>query len=76
MSASSGMGMTGFVWWEGVVENRLDPLQMGRVQVRIAGWHPLHKKSSDGNSNFIETKDLPWALVMMPTTSAGMHGIG
>ena len=31
------LGMDGFYWWLGVVENRNDPLKIGRVQVRIFG---------------------------------------
>ena len=34
------MGTNGFVWWQGVVEDRQDPLQLGRCRVRILGWHP------------------------------------
>ena len=43
----------------GVVENRNDPAQLGRVQVRIIGIH-------DSNLNLLPTKDLPWALVVIP----------
>ena len=50
------------VWWVGVVESRLyDPLQLGRVQVRIIGYH------SEDLSN-IDTYDLTWAIVEVPTT--------
>jgi len=52
------------VWWIGVVEAReYDPLQLGRVQVRIIGYH------SDDLSD-IDTYDLPWAMVEMPSTLA------
>lgn len=47
-------GLDGFVWWMGIVESRLDPLALGRCQVRIFGWH----SSSLAD---IPTKDLPWA---------------
>ena len=43
----------------GVVENRNDPAQLGRVQVRIIGIH-------DSNLNLLPTKDLPWAQVVIP----------
>ena len=29
----------GFFWWVGVVEDRKDPLKLGRVKVRILGYH-------------------------------------
>ena len=53
----------------GVVENRKDPLQLGRYQVRIVGIH-----SSD--KNLLPTKDLPWATPFLGTTSAGVSGVG
>ena len=37
------MGLNGFVWFLGVVENRDDPLKLGRVQARIFGWHTDNK---------------------------------
>lgn len=53
----------------GVVENRNDPLKLGRCQVRIVGLH-THEKS------LLPTADLPWATPMQPVTSAAMNGIG
>lgn len=47
-------GLNGSVWWMGVVENRFDPLKLGRCQVRIFGWHT-------DNLNHIPSQDLPWA---------------
>lgn len=47
-------GLDGFVWWMGSVENREDPLGLGRCQVRIYSWH-----SSDLSD--IPSEDLPWA---------------
>ena len=46
-----------FNWFTGVIENRHDPLFLGRVQVRIIGLH-------DSNKNLIPTKDLPWAQIL------------
>ena len=31
------MGMDGFIWFTGVVEDRNDPSQLGRVRVRCVG---------------------------------------
>jgi hypothetical protein len=57
------------VWWEGVVENRMDPLKIGRVQVRVFGLH------TDNLQNIPE-EDLHWMQVMTPTTSASNSGVG
>ena len=68
----SFMGKNGFVWFYGVVEDRHDPLYLGRVRVRCIGWHTDDKTSGSG----IPTDDLPWADVINPITSASMSGIG
>lgn len=51
------IGKDGFNWWVGVVESRMDPLKMGRVQVRIFGHHTENKQ-------LIPTADLPWVACM------------
>jgi predicted chitinase len=56
-------------FYYGVVENRDDPLKLGRCQVRIVGLH-THDKSQ------LPTIDLPWATPMQPVTSAALNGIG
>ncbi len=53
----------------GIVEDRNDPLKIGRVRVRIHGYH-THDKA------LIATPDLPWSTVMMPTTVTGIGGFG
>ena len=58
-----------FVWFTGVIEDVQDPMEMGRVRVRCFGFHTDNKAD-------IPTEALPWALVMMPITSASMSGIG
>jgi predicted chitinase len=55
--------------YTGVVENRKDPLKLGRCQVRIVGLHTEQK-------TVLPTADLPWAFPMQPVTSAAMNGIG
>jgi len=55
--------------YTGVVENRMDPLKLGRCQVRVVGVH-THDKSR------LPTEDLPWAYPMQPLNSAAMSGIG
>ena len=37
------MGKEGFIWWQGVVEDREDPLMLGRVRVRVLGYHTDNK---------------------------------
>lgn len=48
-------------FWQGVVEDRFDPLKM-RVRVRIIGIHPESKAA-------VPTEALPWAQISMPPTS-------
>jgi hypothetical protein len=66
---SDFMGKNGFIWWQGVVEDIYDPLKLGRVRVRVLGWH------TDDKSD-IPTKDLPWAHVVMPVNSTSVSGKG
>lgn len=64
------MGKNGFVWFIGFVEEAgTDPLGLGRVKVRCKGFHPEE-------TDLVPTKDLPWSIVIQPTTSAGTSGIG
>ena len=58
-----------FVWWMGVVEDRQDPLKLGRCRVRCLGYHTQDKIA-------IPTEHLPWATPVQPITSAAMNGIG
>ena len=63
------MGMDGFVWFVGVVEDRNDPEQLGRVRVRCLGFHTEDLTK-------LPTADLPWAHVMHPVTDPSMQGMG
>ena len=69
MSENYFMGLDGFVWFTGVVEDRNDPDAIGRVRVRCLGFHTEDLVD-------IPTKDLPWATVMSPTTNPSMQGLG
>jgi hypothetical protein len=62
------MIMHGF--W-GVVEDRNDPSQLGRVRVRIIGLH-----TDDKSESGISTDTLMWAYPLMPITSANVNGVG
>ena len=63
------MGQDGFVWFVGVVEDRIDPSALGRVRVRCLGYHTASVID-------LPTTDLPWAHVMHPVTDPSMHGMG
>jgi hypothetical protein len=52
-------GKNGFVWWTGIVEDRLDPLKLGRCRVRCVGWHAENKA-------YLPTNMLPWAMPAYP----------
>jgi hypothetical protein len=56
-------GLNGFIWWVGVVEDRADPLGIGRCRVRIFGWH------TDDRS-LIPVDHLPWAMPMNSINNA------
>lgn len=66
--------MNGFVWWQGVVENRIDPLKLGRCQVRVLGIDS-EVKNVDTNRG-TPTDMLRWMHPMLPITEASMNGIG
>ena len=57
--ANDFAGRAGFIWWIGVVEDRQDPLKLGRVRVRCVGWHAENKMS-------LPTNSLPWAMTVLP----------
>jgi hypothetical protein len=58
-----------FYWFFGMVMDRMDPLQLGRVRVRILNYHSPCTKD-------ISNDCLPWAHVIMPVTSASTSGVG
>lgn len=53
----------------GVVEDRNDPKQLGRIKVRVYSIHTEDNKA-------LPTDDLPWAMVVQPITSAAISGVG
>ena len=56
-------------WFIGVVKNINDPLELGRVQVKIFGIH-------EGTKEDIPDADLPYAQVVMPISEGGVKGLG
>ena len=57
------------MFYTGVVEDRNDPLYLGRCRVRVLGVH-------NDQTDILPTEDLPWAHPLMPITNASMNGIG
>lgn len=73
------------VMWMGVVEDNEDPVKLGRVKVRIFGWHAGNQNPRNvgygENGNYLEeiavrTEDLPWAQVMQPVNASPNSGTG
>jgi hypothetical protein len=62
------VGLDEFVWWKGVVEDRKDPLKLGRARVRIFGLHTEDKQ-------LMPTENLPWAIPILPLDE-GKNAIG
>ncbi len=60
------IGKEGFVWWVGVVEDRQDPLKMGRCRVRCVGWHAENKM-------LLPTDMLPWSIPMLPLNNSNPY---
>ena len=55
-----GMGHDGtFHWFVGIVEDRMDPMGIGRVRVRCFGWDNDSRQEQP-------IDDLPWAYPMLP----------
>lgn len=67
LPTSSFIGNGDFTWWLGTVKNADDKdAKLGRVKVNILGYHKPGEKPSN----------LPWAMVVAPTDSAGANGVG
>ena len=63
------LGRNGFIWFNGVVEDRQDPQKLGRLRVRCVGIHT-------DNKDDLPTADLPWSQLIHPITSSGISGLG
>lgn len=62
------LGTEGFSWFFGVVEDRDDPLKLGRVRVRIHNFHE--------DDELIPKDTLHWSSIIMPPTSASANSLG
>lgn len=56
-------------WFTGNVIDINDPVQLGRIKVRIYGIH-------GDNEILVPDDDLPWAQVVAPITEGGTNGFG
>ena len=65
---TKSLGTEGFRWFVGIVEDRNDPEQLGRVRARAYGFH--------GDKVDTPTEHLPWAVIMSSPTSASSLGVG
>jgi hypothetical protein len=61
-------GMNGFIWWVGEVRAIDDPLKMGRVRIRIFGWHTSDPSNA---STSLPDDQLPWAHPVLPINNTG-----
>lgn len=59
-------GKGNFVWWVGVIEDRQDPLKLGRCRVRCIGWHSPNKMQ-------LPTNMLPWAMPITPINAPNVY---
>jgi hypothetical protein len=59
-------GKNGFIWWIGTVEDRQDPLKLGRCRVRCIGWHSTNKMQ-------LPTNMLPWAVPSIPVNMSNVY---
>lgn len=57
------------IFFTAVVEDRADPLLLGRIRVRVHGLHTDDK-------NLLPTENLPWAVPLSSINSAGIGGVG
>jgi len=63
------MGSEGFKWFVGTVEDRDDPLKIGRLRVRIFNMHSESRIK-------VQTTELPWAIPINPIFSASFQQVG
>lgn len=66
-------GKDGFFWWVGEVEDSEDPMELGRVKVRVLGYYTNVR---GGTTDSLPTEDLPWATVLQHTSQAGNDSQG
>ena len=68
-------GSDGFTWWVGEVESNKDPMVLGRVKVRIYGWHTGGNDQEDYLKK-LPTEALPWATPLVPNDKPQVKQVG
>jgi hypothetical protein len=63
MNFNNFHGLKDFVWWVGAIEDRIDPLGLGRCKVRIFGYHTA-------DTTQLPTADLPWSHPILPINNS------
>ena len=58
------VGKDGFFWWVGEVEDNEDPMELGRVKVRVLGYYTNVR---GGTTSSLPTDKLPWATCLQHT---------
>ena len=58
-STNDFAGKGNFTWWIGYIEDRNDPLKLGRCKVRCVGWHADNRME-------LPVTGLQWAQLMLP----------
>lgn len=69
------------IFWVGVVEERddskaEDKLRLGRVRVRVLGFHSEQTVENDSTGEGIPVNQLHWAFPISPINTANVNGIG
>ncbi len=72
-NTSGFVGKDGFFWWVGEVEDNEDPMELGRVKVRVLGYYTNLQGATIAD---LPTSALPWATVLQHTSQAGNDGQG
>jgi hypothetical protein len=56
------VGGNHLIWFEGVIEDRMDPFGIGRMKVRVFGF-------DNDSKNEVSTESLPWSYPILPLNS-------
>ena len=65
-SSTDFAGKGNFTWWIGYIEDRNDPLKLGRCKVRCVGWHAPNRME-------LPVSGLQWAQLMLPGNNVNAY---
>ena len=63
------VGKAGFYWWVGEVEDNEDPMELGRVKVRVLGYYTNVR---GGTTADLPTENLPFGFFASSSTWAAI----